>query len=105
MAERIAAGLWPDGQAVRLEGHRGGSDPAGPGIDVVDDVVEPTRQPEPFSVGAHIAHVGAAAAWDRPGLLDRAGREIDDRDAAPAVRRRARRVRAAVGDVELGRIA
>src|SRR5262249_9010105 len=51
------------------------------------------------------SHVGATSPRDGPSFLYSAGREIDHRDAAPAVRRSARRVRATVGDIKLGRIA
>src|SRR5437899_12095319 len=105
MAERIAAGLRPDREAVRLEADRDAPDLAGCRVDVVDHIAEPTRQPKPLPVGCDVAHIGAAATGDGPALLDRASREIDNRDAASTVRRRARRVRAAVGDVEPGRVA
>src|SRR5437868_9720389 len=86
---------------MRLLAHRNALYRAIGGVDVVDDVVEPPGQPELLSVHADIAHVGAAAARDRPGVLDLAGCEVENDDAALAVRLAARRVRAAVRDVEL----
>src|SRR6266404_1962104 len=101
VAERIAARLRPYRQPVRLLAYRNALHRAIRRVDVVDDVVEPAGQPELFSVHADIAHIGAAAARDRPGVLDLAGREVEDHDAALAVRRPAGRMRAAVGDVQL----
>src|ERR1700730_9174398 len=101
VAERVAARLRPYRQPVRLLAHWNALYRAVRRIDVVDDVVEPAGQPELFSVHADIAHIGATAARDRPGVLDLAGREVENHDAALAVRLAARRVRAAVGDVQL----
>src|SRR3984893_17146475 len=101
VAERVAARLRPYRQPVRLLAYRNALYRAVRRIDVVDDVVEPAGQPELFSVHADIAHVGAAAAGDRPSVLDLASREIENHDAALAVRLAACRVRAAVGDVQL----
>ena len=82
VAERVAAGLRPDGQAVRLLPDRDFRDCPGRRVDVVDDIVVAPGQPQLFAVGADIAHVGAAAARDRPGFFDRPCGKIDDRDAA-----------------------
>src|ERR1700730_447182 len=101
VAERVAARLRPYRQPVRLLAHWNALYPAVRRIDVVDDVVEPAGQPELLSVHADIAHIGAAAAGDRPSGLDLVGRDVDNNDAALAVRRAARRMRAAVGDVQL----
>src|SRR5690348_6828233 len=101
MAEGIAAGLRPYRQSMRLLAHRGGLYRAAGRVDIVDDIVEPPGQPELLSVDADIAHIGAAAAGDRPDMLDLASREVENRDATLAVRRPARRVRAAVRDIEL----
>src|SRR5947209_4078997 len=101
MAQRITAGLRPYDQSVRLLAHRDGLYRATRRVDVVNNVVEPPGQPELFSVDAHIAHVGTAAAGDRPDVLDLASRKVENGDAAFAMRRPARRVRASVGDVTL----
>src|SRR5260370_15724481 len=100
VAERIAAGLRPHREPVRFLAHRDGLYRAARRVDVVNDIVEPPGQPELLSVDADIAHVGTATAGDRPDVLDLAGREVENRDATLAVRRPARRVRAAVGDIK-----
>src|SRR5678815_1942271 len=101
MAERVAARLRPDREAVRLLADLDLVDRALRRLDPVDDVVVAAREPQVFAVGADVAHVGAAAARDRPGLLDLAGGEVDHGDAAWAARLAADLVAAAVGDVEL----
>src|SRR5215469_13228224 len=70
MAERITAGLWPHSQPMRFRAYRNGFDRASRRINVVRDIVPPSRQPYLLAVGADIAHVGTAAAGDRPGTLD-----------------------------------
>ena len=101
VAERIAAGLRPDGEAVRLAADLDLVDLAGRGVDAIDLVVEAAAQPEIFAVGADIAHVGAAAAGDRPGLHHLARGELDHRDAALGDALRDHHlVGAAVGDIE-----
>src|SRR5215469_6149841 len=105
VAERVATGLRPDGQPMRLFADRDRFNRPGRRIDVVNDIVKSPRQPELLAVGADIAHVGAATSRDRPGVFDFAGGEADHRDAPLAVRRPARRVRAAIGDIELLAIA
>ena len=70
VAERVTTGLWLHSQPVRLFADRNGSDCASSRIDVVDDIVTPSRQPQLLAVGADIAHIGAAAAGNRPGMFD-----------------------------------
>ena len=101
VAERIAAGLRPDGEAVRLLAHRDLLHGAGRRVEHVDDVVVAARQPELLAVGADVAHVGAAAAGDRPGHVDLARREVDAPTRCPCPSAAVDLVRAAVGDVEL----
>src|SRR5438093_574011 len=74
-------------------------------VDRIDDIVVAPGQPEQLSVGADIAHVGAAAARYRPIGDDRSGLEIEHRDAAGSTAPAAHAMRAAVGDVELGAVA
>src|SRR3981189_481260 len=102
MAERIAAGLRPYRQPVRLRADRDRDDGAGRRVDRIDDVVVAPGQPQELPVGTDIAHVGTAAARYRPIGDDFAGREIEDRDAARAASPAAHVVRAAADDVELG---
>src|SRR5262249_44443420 len=104
MTQGIAAGLWPDGQAVGLHPDRDAFDRTILRIDRIDDVVEAARQPEIFAVGADIAHIGAATTRDRPVGDDLAAGEIDHRDAALAMRLAMDMVRAAIGDIELGAV-
>src|SRR5215472_13123139 len=101
MAERVAAGLRPHRQSMRLQADCDGFHQTARRIDIVDDIVPPSRQPELLSVDADIAHVGAAAAGNRPDVLDLAGCKVDDSNAPPAVRHTPGRMRAAIGDVEL----
>src|SRR5205823_2336566 len=102
VAERVAAGLRPDGEAVRLAADLDLVDLAGGRLDAIDHVVEAAREPEIFAVGAGIAHVGAAAARDRPGLHHLGGGEVDHRHAAARDTTADHHlVGAAVGDVEL----
>src|SRR6516164_1373837 len=105
VSERVTARLRPDRQAVRLLPDRDGFDGTGGRIDVVNDIVKAPRKPQLLSVRRYISHVGAASARDRQGSFDFVGREVDHRDAALAVRRPVDLVGAAVGDIELGRIA
>src|SRR5215469_14239535 len=105
MAERITTGLWPHSQPVRLFADRNGSDCASSRIDVVDDIVPPSRQPQLLAVGADIAHVWAAAAGDLPDTRDFISCQINDGDAAVAVRCAPRGMRAAVGNIESHAIA
>src|SRR5450830_949172 len=101
MAQRVAARLWPDGQAVRLLAYfylRHGTVVR---IDAVDHIVEAARQPQILAVGADVAHVGAAAARNRPLRNHFFGGEIDHADAALALALAVDAVRAAVSDIQL----
>src|SRR5258708_39547553 len=100
MAERIPAWLGPDGQAMWLAADLYLVDGARGRVAAIDDVVEPARQPEIFAVGADIAHVGTAAAGNRPGLHDLAGREVHHRDAALAAAAARHLLGAPTGDLE-----
>src|SRR5687767_11865415 len=66
VTERIPPGLRPDREAVRLGADLDLLHRAARRVDRVDHVVESTREPERLPVGADVAHVGAAAARDRP---------------------------------------
>ena len=55
MAEGVAAGLEPDGEAVGLFADGNGRHVAGRGVEGVDDVVLAAREPERLAVRAHIA--------------------------------------------------
>src|ERR1700730_13750873 len=105
MAERVAAGLRPHRQPVRLGADRDRGDGAVRRVDRIDDVVVPRRQPQELPVGADIAHVGASAARYRPIRDDLPGLKIEDRDAARAAPPATHVVRAAVDDIELGSVA
>src|SRR4051812_34214155 len=99
MAQGISAGLGPNGEPVRLlaDGDRGHR--AAPGVEAIDHIVEPTREPEIATVRRDVAHVGTATAGNLPGRDHLAGGEVDDRDAAHAVLLTFDPVRAAVGDI------
>src|SRR3989338_9221685 len=84
VAERIAAGLGPDAKAVRLLFHRDGRNLTRGGVDGIDGVVKAARKPQGLSINAHIAHIRAAAAGDRPGGDELARGEFDHRYAALA---------------------
>src|SRR5271155_4421716 len=71
--ERVAARLRPDRQAMRLLADRDALDRTCHGVDVVDGVVEASRQPQLPSIRGHIPHIGAASSRDGPSLLDLAG--------------------------------
>src|SRR5438552_18600089 len=54
VAERVAAGLGPDGEAVGLFPHRDLRHLAGGGVEDVDDIVIASGEPELLTVGAHV---------------------------------------------------
>src|SRR5262249_9913500 len=101
VAERIAPGLWPHREAVRLLADWNRDDLARGRVDYVHDVVIASREPETLAVGAHVAHVGTAAFRDGPRRHHLASREVDHRDAAGAARLAADLRRAAVSHIEL----
>src|SRR5262245_475157 len=101
MAERVPAGLRPQRKSVRLLTDMDGFDRTRLRVDVVHHIIEPAGKPELLSVRTDIPHVGAAAARDRPSPLHLAGGKVDDRDAAAAMRRPARRMGATIGDIQL----
>ena len=90
--------MRPDGEAVRHAADRDRLHRAVVGVEGVDDAVVAARQPQIFAVGRDVAHVGAAAAGDRPVGDDLARGEIHHRDAAVGVALAAEIVGAAVGD-------
>src|SRR5258708_24784096 len=100
MPDRIPAGKRPYAQAVLHAEDRDRFDRAVRRVEGVDNAVVAPRQPEPFAVGADIAHVGTAAAGYRPVRDDLARREIEHGDAAVAQVDAGEVVRAAIGDVE-----
>lgn len=69
-------------------------------IENINNIIEAAGEPEIFSVGADVAHVGAAAAGDGPVRFDFARREVDDGYAAWAAFRSVDFGGTAVGDVE-----
>ena len=71
VAERVAPGLRPDREAMRLAPDGNLRRGAGGGVDRVDDVVVAAGESERLAVGADVAHVRAAPAGDRPRGLDR----------------------------------
>src|SRR6478672_71736 len=102
MSERVAAGLRPNGEAMRLPAYLYGFHPTCGGVDGVNMVVEASRQPEHLSVGAYVSHVGTSPSCDEPSHLYGAGGKIDDADAARPVTRAMNLVRATVRDIEFG---
>src|ERR1017187_7529838 len=71
-----------DREPVRLSPDLDLVDRTALGIDAIDNIVEAAGEPQVSPVGADIAHVGAAAAGDRPVLNDLAACEIEHPDAA-----------------------
>ncbi len=92
--------MWPDRQAVRHAADGDRLDRAVGGVDRIDRGVVARREPQRGAVGAHIAHVGAAAVGDRPVGDDFAALEVDHRNAAGALADAGKIVRAAVGHIE-----
>src|SRR5271166_2428212 len=105
MPERVAPGLRPDGEPVRLAADGNGLDQAVVGVEGVDDAVIAAREPQPFAVGGEVAHVRAAAAGNRPVGDDLTCRKVDHRHASRTPSRAAQAVGSAIGDVELGSVA
>src|SRR5207245_6734469 len=88
-------------QAMRLAADLDLVDLARGGVDAIDLVVEAAAQPQVFTVGADIAHVGTAAVGNRPGRHHLARGELDHRHAASGVAFLDHHlVGAAVGDIE-----
>src|SRR6476620_9717182 len=103
MAERVPAGLRPNGEAMRLPTYLYGLQKLTcRRVDSVHQVVETSREPEHLSVGTYVSHVGTSPSWDEPSHLYGAGGKIDDADAAGPVTRAMNLVRATVGDIEFG---
>src|SRR5450755_195484 len=100
MPQRVAPRLRPDREPVRLAPDLDLVDRAARRVDAIDDVVEAPGQPQVLAVGADVAHVGAAAARDRPVLQHLAAAEIEHRNAARPVALAVDLVTAAVGNVE-----
>src|SRR5262249_28663005 len=86
VAERVPPGLRPHREPVRLLADRNRAHLSRARIDRIHDIVVAAGEPERLAVRADIAHVGAAAAGDRPGRDDLAGREVQHRHAALAMR-------------------
>src|SRR5262245_25192503 len=88
MPQGVAPRLGVDAEAMRLlaDGYAS-QELAVAGVDRVYLSMVPTREPEHFAVCRDATHVRAPAAGQAPGIGDRAGREIDHRDAPlPTVR-------------------
>src|SRR5262249_31821470 len=66
VAERVAPGLRPHREAVRLLADGNGHHFAGRRVDHVHDVVVAPGEPQTLAVHADVAHVGAAALGARP---------------------------------------
>lgn len=105
VAERVAAGLGPNRQTVRLSADRDGRHVPIDKIDGVNDIVVTSRHPEEFSVGADITHVGTAATGDGNVPFDLASSKVDNRYAAFAMPHAIVHVSAAIGHIELGAVA
>src|SRR4029450_11283816 len=105
MPERVAPRLRRDREPVRLLADRNLLHVAGRCIYRVDDVVVAAREPQGFSVGAYVPHVGASPARNRPGGFDLSRREVDYGDAAFPLRRSVNLIGSAICDVELFAIA
>src|SRR5947209_16995852 len=87
-----------------LEADRDRFHPSGRRVDRINDTVEASRQPQPMSIGADIAHVGTAAAGNWPHRFELPRGEINHRNAALAMRTNCS-MRAAIGDIKLPSIA
>src|SRR5262249_50667715 len=101
VAERVAPGLRPHREAVRLLADGNGHHFAGRRVDHVHDVVVAPGEPQTLAVHADVAHVGAAALGDRPRRDDLPRCEVDDGHAARPFRFAADLRLATVGHVEL----
>src|SRR5207245_4507613 len=65
--DRVAPGLRPDTQAVRLAADRNAMRQLSTaGVEHVDLIVVAAGNPELFAVASHVAHVRTASARDRP---------------------------------------
>src|SRR6476620_10837739 len=103
MAERVAAGLRPNGEAVRLPAYLYGLQKLTcRRVDSVHQVVETSREPEHLSVGTYVSHVGTSPSWDEPSHLYGADGKIGDADGAMPMTRAMILVRDTVGDIEFG---
>src|SRR5690349_14403167 len=85
VAERVASGLRPHGETVRLVARRNRlHDFARAGVDHVDDAIVASGEPQMFAVDTDVAHVGAARAGQLPRRHDLARGEVQHRNAALA---------------------
>ena len=106
MAERVAAGLWPDREAVRLAPDLDAMrEPPGARVENVHLGVVASRQPQLGAVGADVSHIRAAAARKLPGGQGGAGRGIDHGHAAWPASSAADRVPTPVGDEQPATVA
>src|SRR5262245_301132 len=97
--ERIPTRLRPDGQAVRFGFYRNAFHIAIGSVDDVDRIVVAAGQPELLAIDGDIAHVGAAAARDRPGRFDFTRRKVNDADTAFAFGRAVDAGDATIGNI------
>src|SRR2546422_10468817 len=78
--------LRPYAQPVRLAPHLDAvREPPGLGVEHVHLVVVAAGDPQLLAVGAHVAHVGAAAPGHGPRRDDALGRRVEHRDPARPV--------------------
>jgi len=87
VTERVAAGLGPDGEAVRLPAYANAFHLARRRVDSVNDVVKTAGEPQHLAVTAHVAHIGTAASRELPTGNELARSEVDHGNAAVAARR------------------
>src|ERR1041385_2424863 len=86
MPKTVSARLRPYRQGVGFRSHRNRLYCSARRIDRVDHLVESSGKPQKFAVGADIAHVRTSTAWDRPGLFDFTGGEINYGHAPSSMR-------------------
>ena len=63
MAERVASGLRPNGEAMWLPAYLYGLNLTCGRVDSVHHIIKASRKPEHPSVGADVSHVGTSAPW------------------------------------------
>src|SRR5690242_1616001 len=101
MAERIAAGLGPDAEAVRFATDRNAvRQLTGVRVEDVHFAIVATTYPQLVAVRGHIPHVGAPAAGNRPLSDHRAALRIEHAHRSRAVRAGPECVPAAIRDIQ-----
>src|SRR5215510_5623460 len=69
VSKRIPSGLGPDGETVRLGSHGDRLHSTARSVDGINNLLEPSGEPEEFAVLADVAHIRTAAAGDLPRLF------------------------------------